>query len=104
MKRQSRGRKTPNVENNYGMQIHQLHDGEKLKTVTDLIRDISGATFTDAVSPSAELSNQDKKSSVVHRSNSVVKSTSGASHTTGKRRGNSVNTIALKSVNEVFTS
>ena len=33
------------------MRVDQLHDGNKLKTVTDLVRDISGATFNEATSP-----------------------------------------------------
>ena len=87
------------------MQVHQLHDGDKLKTVNDLIRDISGATFNEATSPVPDQGG--KKNSFGNRSSSVAKSqgNSGSAdatiNTANRRRAN---TIALRSVNEVFSA
>ena len=114
---------TPTRENNtYGQnqnhyKVNQLHDGEKLKTVTDLIRDISGATFNEVNSPLPVDAAQSKKNSLAPRSNSMVKSstTGGNAHSSAdatlntvgvvnRRRGASANPLALRSVNEVFSS
>ena len=103
---------TQNRENNYGiMHAKELHDGERLKTVTDLIRDISGATFNEVVSPVPDTS---KKNSLAARSNSMVKSSTGNVQNSAdatlntapvnRRRGVSANPLALRSVNEVFSS
>ena len=76
-----------------------------------MIRDISGATFNDAITPSPDAS----RMNFANRTGSVSK-TSGKKGASGlsqgnntamssfKKRGHSVNTNALRSVEEVFGS
>ena len=59
------------------MHLNQLHDGEKLKTVTDLIRDISGANLSQALSPATDVN---KKNILASRANSVAKSLNGGTN------------------------
>ena len=82
--------------------MKQLYQHRKPQTVHDLIRDISGASFNDAGTPSPEVNLK-----LAKRASSVVKSGAGTpslTNTTGRRRAASSMRMALKSVNEVFGS
>ena len=78
--------------------------------MTDLIRDISGATFNEVTSPIPDQSG--KKNSFARRSSSMAKSQVNSNsaevattlNTVNRRRGVSANQLALRSVNEVFSA